>query len=1464
MIQAYGVYEIKVIDSITNEVKQEIIKKNKLSLAAVSCICSGANLISTAIDTNRSRTNGISSYSKKVKPERLWIRSGTVLINEEYYNYQTSTNRTATNPIVTTLYKRFNPPASTRTHASFYLSTPTDLGWISDMPSSTTNMKNYVGAPLSYITLDTPCTQTTLDYLDVTYKIAIGYSTQISSNPNILPQHNKHCAMSSCSGLSSITFDWGGENTSANVSCPTLFYYNGGYGTGVASRFNRSILGMPVPTYSVRPLATATLRAHNLQGTGGLHTVSTFAWADSLTLKLPSSTIAKGTLIGQVLQGLVPAKAARDTVFPSSYALLGLTKSHSPVFKHAYGCNGPFQDLNYLGTSTGSITVSSTNYTKKELIPVFKRLDLKVSGGVGTSKYSYKDMNFCAFPSSDGNYTNTLGYFSLGANYTSGQSGDQSYAGYLNSNPTIPGLANAYALGVTNHPISEWNNNIDDSDTWMRSHFIRTDGVYVLVKRNPWSGETKYSTDNSSLANLSNVTQIAFNTTTKEFWVATSTTGLWKISDNFTTATQIDLSSYNVVTAQVYGITIVTQLGVIYCLANGGLLKSTDNGANWIKYNELSGTPFSITEINGVGGQYSKGTLYSSNIYNTELVIGISDTTCKVYKWNTTTGVSTLFLTLDTGYSFMDVNFTSKKLPNISITTDQDLVSIVAGQTSSASSYSPQVKTYINKLSDTPTYLVYSTAGNIYLYNGTSTISRSYWSRSTSLVYTIIPIKILNTIMYYISMEGFISAASNLAGYLIYNPEANVVYRTTSYPLVETNKYYLPMQFGMSTCLKLFNHKSKLGFSSNSCPIVQETWDTGYNNHNSYLALSQILPGLGAIHTPSGTKIADNGGALRVPITMTNGIPRNIGRHLAWREYMWNGSSWVMDEWAPAIDSSAKGNDGTRKFFDHGYHAFNSSSTISVEPDLPITGTFSTVAMTIKTLNYSNNASYGMPLFSRRNSASKYKTGRDNTNFSIYWSNGTTPNIAVRIGDTFTNSALNTTTYATNTDRRFVFVTESTTTKIYVDGTLVTTVTHGAQTHNIYEFMVGAIWSLENPVEFFEGTISNIQLWNKEWTLDDVFYDYNHQAGLVSDNLGFTLLDEADLHIHWKLDEDLEALELRTTHGTAEQLTTDGSTITFSNGGTGTSFVDKESMTFATLGGILKDNATTITLPDIYQNLTQDKDESNFYMSTVPAAPHVVTQLPIYWVMGGNYTFNQVVASQGAATTASPTTSYSQLDFDGDFDFTFEPSCEEYYDTRVGFTNLTPVDKVYVRFTTTNTEINIGGITTTVAIHAFGDVYRIARSGSNVFVFRNATQLASGTVDSAVWQAFVKFAHTSDAYAGISNAIATMNVPAGLVLFGDKVYYLENGVTHQKGIWFDKDYHYSPEYYNLATHKVTIDGVLTTPGASGSTQYTDKISTITASATPGSPRICKYGMIFHSSDYGKTLGGTYRYRYIGI
>ena len=1112
MIEAYGVYEIKVIDSETNEVKREIIKKNKLTLAMILAMSAGLHM-SPNSDYGSSGYYRLQSQNKRMKPERLVISNGTTQIAADPMNRETITG---TVPTIFSWYKRYSPPVSNQTHAAFYFYSPTYSSIDGIVIGGNANFKygNFNPTILSTINLTTPCVQTTTDYLDVTYKLSITYST--NSSEYLVDKVKDYS-----------------YNTFANIITPVsgpplgigiieITYATTSFLTAPSSNNTyRDCIIFQTNTKPIRQLNTVTMRQRGFQGFGArISYGNTHYLTDTLTYKLVGQSLGVGIAIGSIFNSVSIQKyAGRDDVYefhnfrPTAFvSLFPINKFHSPVFKHAYGCNGPFQDLNYLGTSSGTLAINSSSYTKKEMIPIFRRVDFRGSGNIASTNYSYKDINVCAFPSFDGNYTNTTGYFSIiqNSNTNSTSSSRPVYtANYYNSNPGIPGLANAYAQGVSGDPYPEWNNNIDDSEQWYRSDFVTNTGEYRIVKRNPWSGETLYSTDNSSLVGLSNVKQTAFNTITKEFWIASSTNGLWKVSDNFTTATQIDLSSYDVASAQVYAVCINSTVGIVYVMANGGLLKSTDNGTTWTKYTELNG--FSISELNDVGGAYSNCIkLICSNIYDTDLLINakVSGTQYKIYKWNGST-VSVYHAPVS-GYYVNNFQFTSKRLPNTNISLEEDLVIYETNQRQSSTSN--LVYIYINKYNES-LYEVYRRQSS-YPYDYALNTSLNWASGRNDTPARILPIKILNNIFYYFGFGDYVySSATTIYTYyyyMFYNAVSNVVL-TPSYAqgLYPTPGDYQPnhslgtsqvlLYYGFSPALMLFNQKTKFGFFKNNIDpkLNINTW--GFKQLNSICATPQIMPGTGRISRPSAIELeaptTPDAGVPNIPITMTNGIPRNIGRHLAWREYMWNGTSWVMDEWTPAVDSSGKGRGGERKFFDHGSRLFNSSSTISWMSETPITGSTMTFAISVKTSLYPSTGYNNAPLISTRNSASRLRTGDASTSFHYLWARSNTALLGVRSGYSGYSNTATTATYATNTWHRLVFVTTGTTTKFYVGGSLVDTWTHPSITFNIYELMLGASYDFRNPTAFFEGELENFQCWNKEWTLDDVAYDYTHQTG---------------------------------------------------------------------------------------------------------------------------------------------------------------------------------------------------------------------------------------------------------------------------------------------------------------------------------------------------------------------------------
>ena len=1505
MIEAYGTYELKLIDVETNEVKQTITQKNKLTINAILAISSGMNLFGTS--TAQAAIYKIVSYNKKCKAERLFIQSTTPQIT--YQDFAAPT-KSGTNPVIFQFFKRFSPPVATQTHAQFVLTFPQTYASVAATSlgiSAKANIRafNYDSPfhqfPISQVTLQTPCVQTTTDYLDLTYKISFSYTTDNITNTNA----DKH--------INYYKFLFRNNTGFSNNSILPSYYILDSYlsltnysaipsyiiAPNIPSYY-RDIKLFYSPRFPIRFLNSTTPRFNSLQGySGGYSHGNAHQLVDPLTYKLASTTLPNTALVGQIINSSTIQRYL-DRSNTDQYRNVGFvsifpantSKYHSPVFKHQYGCNGPFQDLNYLGASKGSITINSTNYTRKEQTPIFRRVDFYNTGELGVAKYSYKDFNFCGLPSWNGNtqsYPNYRGYFSIDTNYWSNPvttyAHQVGYSGYEYSSITMPGLANAWAQGVSNDPYPEWNNNVDEIDKYLRSDFVDNLGIYRLVKRNPWSGETFYSTDNPSLASLGSVKQTAFNTATKEYLVASSTSGLWKISDDFVTIQQIDLTSYSVVSAQVYAVAVNAQQNIIYVLANGGLLISLDNCITFTKYTELNG--FSISELNGVGGIYSNCLgFYCSNIHDTDLFINLLTgvSTHRVIRYNRLTNITTEYSNLGTGNMVDKLQFTSKLQPNIALEEEEDLV-ILAVNKRLDSYATNQFYLYINKYNEALKIICNKRLNdyNLFFFN-TLSMSYPWYSEKARCVVQVIPIRILDLTIYHIALGTSFSTTNNTSGKTkryVYNPIANTITTSDYYAMSnnfggptgaystpsQTGTVAVPLVHGISPDLVLYNQRTKLGYFCQKEYLDPKTAETGgLNLQNTWMACPQIMFGTGGIYRATGTILSPpNSGDNSIShhsCSMINGIPKYIGRHTAWREYMWNGYSWVMDEWYAAQDSSGNARLGTRKFFEHGYHVFNSSSYVSWKSATPLTSTNLTFAVTLKTDLYTTVSTRFMPIISTRHSSNKLRSSEANTAYHICWSLGTLGKLGVQVGTTdYANTAL-AATYATNTNKRMIFVLEGTTTKIYIDGSLVDTITHAAVTVNLYELFLGTRYDLFNHTAFFEGYLSNFQVWNQAWELSDVTYDYNNQTGIISDNPSATIPSSARL-IHWKLDEDLAANELRVTGSTQtipKKLSNssteyDQITIDFANGTGGSSFVEKESMTFATLDGVLKDNATTVTIPDVYQNFTQDKDESDFHTTTIPSTSYQVVNLPVFWSQlsaSSAYVFNQVCAPQGTANLGVR----SYLDFIGDFDFTIEPSNETFTSIEFGFKQVSDnVIQAKILLNATNVlSYNLAVLANTAAVHAYGDVYRFVRSGSTITLYRNATQLTSFSVTTNNLYAYVQF--TSDAYAGISDCRATMYVPAGLVLTGN---YLTT-----TGIFKDKDYNYSLEYYNLDAHLLTLNAAPIVCQADGSNQFLDTMSVIQTDVIANKATVNKYGFLFHSSDYGKTLGGTYRYRYIGI
>ena len=99
--------------------------------------------------------------------------------------------------------------------------------------------------------------------------------------------------------------------------------------------------------------------------------------------------------------------------------------------------------------------------------------------------------------------------------------------------------------------------------------------------------------------------------------------------------------------------------------------------------------------------------------------------------------------------------------------------------------------------------------------------------------------------------------------------------------------------------------------------------------------------------------------------------------------------------------------------------------------------------------------------------------------------------------------------------QRYVAVTSGTSTKLYVNGTLIDTITTAAMTTaQLASFIGSATGSVDN----YDGLLSDVQVWSSAWDQDDVTFDYDNPQHLVTSR-GASSIAVADLQGYWHFSE---------------------------------------------------------------------------------------------------------------------------------------------------------------------------------------------------------------------------------------------------------------------------------------------------------------------------------------------------------
>ncbi len=88
----------------------------------------------------------------------------------------------------------------------------------------------------------------------------------------------------------------------------------------------------------------------------------------------------------------------------------------------------------------------------------------------------------------------------------------------------------------------------------------------------------------------------------------------------------------------------------------------------------------------------------------------------------------------------------------------------------------------------------------------------------------------------------------------------------------------------------------------------------------------------------------------------------------------------------------------------------------------------------------------------------------------------------------------------------------------YVDGSFIGNADCNPLWNNMSVFDFGQEWDPSGRSDFFKGKMSNVQIYNAEWTQADVTYDYNNPNHLVTDNPS-TSTSLSNLKGYWALSE---------------------------------------------------------------------------------------------------------------------------------------------------------------------------------------------------------------------------------------------------------------------------------------------------------------------------------------------------------
>jgi hypothetical protein len=547
MVKLKGSIEIRVIDVDSGDVVDVIKQGNVITDRALyyrimtgNSMGNTTNSIVLGLDTSIPQAHDWSSLANTVSGGA--VPSG--VSSPQWFS------ATPTTPQYAQWVNRINPGASTRTIN--YIALIDTLG-----TDSTYTGQQPVNA---YVALTTPCTQTSTQILDVYYRVqfippATGTTNMPLSSFNQIAYYSTVGNTQYVPGTNMLYY-W--------LNTQNMLYYN--------------ILSGPPYNYYLN---------NNSMGSGNLNSsnsanVTTTDSIDPWFKRTLGWNMSTTQMVGRIIGTVAISSPTYHTNNWQNFgwqSITAPTKSKiQPISSHASSTLSATTAQPFLDSVSSSGTgylVANENWTRPDY-PELYRINITNSGAVGTSTYQFQKRNHVGF---NGNtYGNVIEILPFMVDDGTQQAIPGGHGTTNNANTSLLGT----------DPLGFRAERID------YSHIVTYDRTGVTTIG---LGNGLYKNFDSTTIPALPVTyiqQVAVGTD-KSLWVACANTGLYNISADGTTVTQIG-SIAGVTSTNCYAVDI-GRTGSIWAVFKGGLAQSTDNGVSWTVFNSSTSPAFNFVGV---------------------------------------------------------------------------------------------------------------------------------------------------------------------------------------------------------------------------------------------------------------------------------------------------------------------------------------------------------------------------------------------------------------------------------------------------------------------------------------------------------------------------------------------------------------------------------------------------------------------------------------------------------------------------------------------------------------------------------------------------------------------------------------------------------------------------------------------------------------------------------------------------